>query len=67
MKKERKPGSGGARPGTGRPKKFQNKELINFNIEAEDKAELKKIPNLNDRFLKWAKSLIKKNSENNLK
>jgi len=63
----RKPGSGGARPGAGRTKKFQNKELINFNIEAEDKAELKKIPNLNDRFLKWAKTLIKKNRENILK
>jgi hypothetical protein len=61
--KQRKPGSGGAREGAGRPKKFKNKELINFNIEAEDKAELKKIDGLNARFIKWAKTMIKKSKK----
>ena len=46
--------------GAGRKKKYENKALINFNIEYEDKMKLKSkfSGKLNDMFIVWVKSLI---------
>jgi hypothetical protein len=60
MKKARKPGSGGARKGSGPKRIFTNPVTINFLIEQEDKIAIKKKygRTLNQMFIAWMKSLL---------
>jgi hypothetical protein len=55
--KQRKPGSGGTRPGSGRPSLFKEKTKgIKFMCPISKEPDLKKY--VNHKFLEWSKSGI---------
>jgi hypothetical protein len=58
QKSEKK--SGGARKGAGRHRQFKEPTLINFKCELSDKlaAKEKYGKGLNQKFIKWLKSII---------
>ena len=62
MKSKKEYGRGGKREGAGRPRQFKEPTTINFKCELSDKLKAKEKygTSLNQMFIKWLKSIIKK-------